>query len=85
MITNEVLDEMTLQSCLSRIVSMLPSCRRKRPSPVPLKSGRNNLWKQFPLKPKPNFCPWFTDRSDSLTDELRNFSRYVKVNYLVDH
>ena len=81
-ITNEMLDEMTLQSYLSRIVSMLPSCKRKRPAPTPMKSTRTTLWRLFPLKSGPKACPWFKDRSDNLSDELRNFASYVKVRQI---
>lgn len=78
-VTNEMLDEMMLQSYLSRIVSMLPSCKRKRPAPTPMKSSRTSLWRLFPLTSRPKACPWFKDRSDNLSDELRNFASYVKV------
>ena len=79
-VTNAMLDEMTLQNCISRIVSMLPSCKRKRPAPTPLKSSRTSLWRRFPLPSRPKACPWFKDRSDNLSDELRNFAAYVKVS-----
>jgi hypothetical protein len=41
---------------------------------------RNTGWKRFPIKSYPNLCPWFQDRSDSLTDELKNFAYYVGLD-----
>ena len=78
-ITNEMLDELSLQNNLSRIISLLPGSKRKRPPPI-VKDNRPLLYRKFPLPSLKKFTPWYTDPSDSLTDELTKFSKYVGLD-----
>lgn len=79
-VNNETLDEMSLSNKISRIISMLPGSKRKRPQPLPMKDTRTTMYRRFPLPAPPQFTPWFVDNSDNLSDELRHFMEYVNVS-----
>lgn len=83
-ITNELLDELSLRDNISRMINLLPGSKKKRPPPQTSNTDTGRKYQRFPFHSPLNRCPWFTERSDSLSDELRKFHAYVNVSITLE-